>query len=120
MTKTQFTPGPLTAVGTKVLTGTRFRSPGHVSEVEAEKSPTIVAECRTEHDAFLFAAAPDLLEALQTLLYACRDGAVLPRDAAHKQARAALVKALGTADDEGPDIDAADYEQEENLRRHGC
>lgn len=43
--------------------------------------------------AALMAAAPDLLAALKTLLWACRDGAVLPRDSAHAQAIAAIAKA---------------------------
>lgn len=46
----------------------------------------------------LIAAAPDLLAALQALLFACRDGAVLPRDAAYHQAMAAIAKATGKED----------------------
>ena len=47
--------------------------------------------------AHLIAAAPDLLAALEVVLYAARDGPVLKRDAAHKQARAAITKANGGA-----------------------
>jgi hypothetical protein len=36
---------------------------------------------------------PDLLEAIRVLLFACRDGAVFPRDYAHKLACAAIEKA---------------------------
>lgn len=34
-----------------------------------------------------------LVDALESLLFACRDGIVLPRDCAHQQARAALTLA---------------------------
>lgn len=53
------------------------------------------AHSRMMETARLFAAAPRLLTALQTLLFACRDGAVLPRDHAHQEASAAIALAIG-------------------------
>ena len=47
---------------------------------------------REEHNQLVNSHA-ELLTALQTLFFACRDGIVLPRDCAHKQARTAIAKA---------------------------
>ena len=49
-----------------------------------EYAPTDICFCP------LHKAAEKMYKALKTLLFACRDGAVLPRDCAHKQARDAI------------------------------
>ena len=52
-----------------------------------------VSGCIDEHDARLIAAAPELLEALQSVLDNCLDSEGLC--AAHAKARAAIAKATG-------------------------
>ena len=95
MQNAKHTPGPWTASGEhdrETITSDKVNQYGNFIV-------TIVSRCdepMTEEDranARLIAASPDLLDALITLLFACRDGAVLPRDSAHAQARAAIAKA---------------------------
>lgn len=84
------TKGPWKLISWQVIQGE-----GYVVISEAKDSATIVAACIDEpEDASLIAAAPDLLEALQEVLYELST-AREAHDGTIRQADAAIAKALG-------------------------
>ncbi len=86
-------PGPWTATLAHVVSAA-----GIVATHAGDRSESLRYACEVGSEeatanGYVLAAAPDLLAALESLLFAARDGSVLHRDCAHKQARAAILKA---------------------------
>ena len=96
------TPGPWKAVPRHVDNdGTQDEMGGMGWDIEGPPEPMIRGQFAKAADAYLGAAAPDLLAALQSLYAACEKlqdrGVVDFRSGALEAARAAIVRARGSA-----------------------
>ena len=88
MTNTRHTPGPWhAALGLKLISD--------VYAVGVNGQRVFIAECATQRDALLIAAAPAMYEALKASLLAIPDGMTSNTSPICQQIRAALAQAEG-------------------------